>query len=266
MGIGKKDTHLVVIETLLKILMDSKAKRDEFGRFIPGDHQLEEISTEALNKIGEPVMEWLVNALQGDQSDIRDLALNALNIFEGDSSTVEPLIALLENQDADVRSASAKALSKNRALKNVKDSHVLPPLIKALKDEQIDVVSAAARAVAHLGDTNAIEPLIDAIYWKDDIALQAIWALGELGSGNQHAMEALVKSLQHEAPIVREFAASALGKIGDENVLEHLIIISNEENDKVQNKAKFAIAEIQKRNPSKNHRRNCKFEKTKEGN
>lgn len=96
-------------------------------------------------------------------------------------------------------------------LKFKKDSTDLDLLLKALKDEgKYKVQRAAIRVLSKIGDTQAIEPLIQA--YEDshisEVKIAIIEALGNLG-----AVDWLVK-ISKEDPFHQNAAASALDKIG----------------------------------------------------
>jgi len=110
----------------------------------------------ALVEIGEPAVEPLIDALKNENIDIRQRAAFALGNI-GDKRAVEPLIEALN--DELVRSNAATALGK------IGDARAVEPLIEAFKDEYEKVqqkVSGAidvTGAIAEIGEP-AVEPLI----------------------------------------------------------------------------------------------------------
>ena len=70
-------------------------------------------------------------------------------------SAVEPLLAILNDKNSDVRFEAVCALGQ------IKDIRSVLPLINALKDEKWNIRLEAAKALGGLKDNRAIEPLIN---------------------------------------------------------------------------------------------------------
>ena len=152
------------------------------------------------------------------------------------------------------------------ALGNIGDKRALDPLIATLEDEYWNVKQAAATALGNLGDKRAIRALIIAL-GEDEYGfarLAASSALSKLGekkwanivkgenedferlgsSGDQRALEPLIKALVDRKPDIRIRAALALGNLGDKRAIETLI--KAYEND-IDKNVKNAIAKTLKR-------------------
>ena len=80
-----------------------------------------------------------------------------------------------------------------------------------------------ARALGLLRDMRAITPLIEALNDREEwVRYNAAWSLSEFG--DKQALQPLVKQLKLDpSPNARRGAAEALGKIGDESVVEELV-------------------------------------------
>ena len=103
----------------------------------------------------------------------------------------------------------------------------------------------AARVLGELGDSRAVEPLIDVL--KNDkngsVRLYAARALGELGDAG--ATIPLIESLREDRNVdVRVRAARALGRLGGEEVVEPLVEALSDENSQVCITATDALIEI----------------------
>lgn len=103
----------------------------------------------------------------------------------------------------------------------------------------------AARILGEIGDSNAVEPLIDVL--KNDrngsVRLYAARALGELGEVS--ATMPLIESLREDRNVdVRVRAARALGRLGGKEVVEPLVEALNDENPQVCMTATDALIEI----------------------
>ena len=90
-------------------------------------------------------------------------------------------------------------------------------LISALKDKDPMVRGDAAEVLGKIGDSRAVEPLIEAL--KDIVQFIAIESLRKIG---EPAIEPLIKALKNKDTLIRSGAAKALGKIGDKRAIESL--------------------------------------------
>jgi HEAT repeat protein len=106
-------------------------------------------------------------------------------------------------------------------LKNQKD---VDGLIEALgyKDDH-NVRLAAASALGRVGDTRAVDPLIDALDDRLVVKDVAAQALGHIG--DRRAVEPLLTALDDEDWEIRSTVAKALGKIGDERAIQPLLCL-----------------------------------------
>ena len=158
-----------------------------------------------------------------------------------EAKAVAPLIASLRNEDADVVAAAGKALvmigqpavpGLITAMKGdlfcfatepdiAGASKVLAmmgkgasgPVIAALKHDDYRIRANAAKVLGETGDPQAVEPLCAAA--KDEIwrvRVNARWALEKIG---KPSVDALLAMLHSSAPMDRESAAMALGRIKD---------------------------------------------------
>lgn len=114
-----------------------------------------------------------------------------------------------------VRREAAKALGK------IGDTRAVEPLIQALRDEDWEVRSGAARALGEIGDARAVEPLIQTLFKEKDF---------------NPALDV--------RDFVREEVALALGKIGDARAIEPLIHLLNHKDSNVRKAAKEALEKI----------------------
>jgi HEAT repeat protein len=116
---------------------------------------------------------------------------------------VDPLIALLMDDDSDVRIHAATALGW------VGGYDAVQPLIVALKDENPYVRRYAARALCWVVDNSAIDDLIEALKDEDNYVRQ--YAARALGwSQDQSAVRPLLELLNDPNADVREYAGIAL--------------------------------------------------------
>ena len=162
---------------------------------------------EALEKIGTPAVEKLIDALKKRRAPVVEVLGNI-----GDARAVEPLIAALKNGSA----PAAEALGK------IGDIRAVEPLIAALKNGSADVRKTAAGALGKLKDIRTVEPLIAALRNSESMVRQAAaQALGDLNDAC--VVEPLIAALKDPNQAARSAAAEALGRIGDLRAVEPLI-------------------------------------------
>lgn len=120
---------------------------------------------------------------------------------------VDPLIALLMDEDADVRVHAATALGW------VGGRDAVQPLLVALSDENLAVRRYAARAMCWVADETAVEGLILAL--RDEDSYVRSYAARALGwSHDDRAIEPLRQLLLDENSDVRSYASTALEDLG----------------------------------------------------
>ena len=160
--------------------------------------------------------------------DVRRAAIRALGEV-GDSHTIGPLIATLNDSEEDVRRAAVETLAE------IGDVHAVEPLIVALKGSIASVDHASARLLAKIG-APAIEPLIVTLKDTSEYVRGAVTlALSEIGA---LAVEPLISVLGDLD--VRQAAAKALAEIG-EPAIEPLIVTLKDTNEQVRQAASWAL-------------------------
>ncbi|MCK4895512.1 MAG: HEAT repeat domain-containing protein [Candidatus Heimdallarchaeota archaeon] len=128
-----------------------------------------------ISKLGDKVVEPLIDAFKDEDKDVRYLAARFLE--EIGSYAVEPLIAELGNFQSTVRVCAVETLGK------IGDSKAIHPLINTLKDKKEDAlvreyavyalerigkpaVKTLITALKELDDPNAIAPLKAALFYN----------------------------------------------------------------------------------------------------
>ncbi len=124
---------------------------------------------------------------------------------------VDPLTALLMDEDADVRVHAATALGW------VGGPDAVQPLLVALQDQDLLVRRYAARALCWVVDETATEGLIDAL--KDEDNYVRSYAARALGWSNSYqAIPALEALLSDESSDVRSYAQTALEDLNAQKI------------------------------------------------
>jgi HEAT repeat protein len=135
-----------------------------------------------------------------------------MELIQYGADAVDPLTALLMDEDSDVRVHAATALGW------VGGQDAVQPLMVALLDSNPYVRRYAARAMCWVVDESAIEGLIAAL--KDDDAYVRRYAARALGwSQDSSAIRPLLDLLLiEENNDVREYTLTALEDLGERNV------------------------------------------------
>ncbi len=190
-----------------------------------------------LSSIGNRAVEPLIATLQTDDAQIRQRAVVALGEI-GDRRATEPLVTLLGDEDKAVRSAAVQALG------NIGDRRATEPLITALSDDDPEVRRNAARSLAQIGGREVVEPLLAALSDNNAmVRLGAAQALGEVGGSR--AGEPLITLLNNDASEnVRAVAAQALGELRERRAIEPLVAALSDDYNALRLTAAEALANI----------------------
>jgi HEAT repeat protein len=206
------------------------------------DGAVKSAAAEALGKIADPkAVPALVKLFKDSSKIVRETAGTAL-VYIGQPA-VDTLIATLKDPDFVVRCHAARALGGmtsdyqyGRAW--VKDPKVVDALIDALKDPDRAVREDATIALGMIGDSHAIDALIEAM--KDGaVKRHAIMSLGMIGDAR--ALPPVLNALRgkgirqdgtptpgcivSEEAFIKEAAATALGHFRDPRVIPELIML-----------------------------------------
>lgn len=131
------------------------------------------------------------------------------------AAAVEPMIALLGDEDAASRHHAAHVLGK------ISDPRAVEALITALADDHAAVVLKAAFALSQIGDTRALPALMRQLGHENrEVETMLISVLERFGAA---AIPGLMQALAEGRWQVREQAADALGGIGDQAALPALV-------------------------------------------
>lgn len=160
-------------------------------------------------------VEQLLNLLRNeDNAGLRNTA--AETVIRLGSLAAVPLMKMVLDQDADVRKIVIDVMGA------IGDPVFVPALLQALNDPVVNVASAAAEQLGALGDTEAAEPLMQAIFARDEVLFRfsALGALGLLAKPVP-VPEALL--ILADQDIFKKVVFECLGTISDDSSLKLLL-------------------------------------------
>ena len=243
------------------------------------DAQARVVAAEALGRMGATAASEPLRLLLRDTAwDVRRAAAEALGRMR-DGDAVDALARVLSDPDQDVREAAALALG------NLHDRRAIAPLVKALKDASTGVRRIAAAALTRIDEAwnsseearAAAEELKTGMLDKDpDVRYLVSKVLASLGqaatedteiiSSEAHlsvsaaekrrklAVSLFVATLCDEDRDLRQAAAEALGRLGDERAQTALSRAMSDPNAGVRAAAEQALETLKANRPEGRHR------------
>ena len=181
------------------------------------DRAVREAAIGALSSIGEPSVPALATCL-GDPALHVQEAASAILASLADARVFAPLVAALSSRDWIVRMHAAKALGR------IGDPEAVPVLMPLLQDKVKAVREEVSGALAAIGGV-AVLALIQALQHEEWLVrLHAVEALGKLNSSD--AVEPLLQALFNDRDsAIREDVVRALGAIGDARAVDYLVLV-----------------------------------------
>ncbi len=132
-----------------------------------------------------------------------DMALIARRA--GSDEVVQALVRALKDPVDVVRMRAVESLGL------LGDEQAVVAILACLEDSNPRVGRAAIDALGVLGDERAVAPLMELVERRENIPLNAIWALGELG--DSRTLDLLSRLRSHDDPYVAWNAEQALEKL-----------------------------------------------------
>src|SRR5277367_1600591 len=162
-------------------------------------------------------------------------AVEVLNVV-GTSKSVKYLLEVIADSDWWVRTRAADALGK------IGGPRVVDAVLALIKDENQDIRRAAIEILNQTKDERAVAQLLEATKDKDWwVSERAVDALAEIGSTK--ALPRFVEMLQGE-PKSLPTVIRAIGKIGDQKSLEHLLPMLQRPENEIKVEAISALAKL----------------------
>jgi HEAT repeat protein len=158
----------------------------------------------------------LVALLHEQDADVRQNAAEALGKI-GSQTAAAALTAALRDKEPRVRAAAARALARMGALE------AAPTLVTLLADPAPMVQEASALALGELDPDRAMEKRIVALLDSDQVATRVAAARALLGLTGIQYSPVLLSRLHDAEPAVRQATVALLGETGDSRAIPHLI-------------------------------------------
>ncbi|MFC1902490.1 HEAT repeat domain-containing protein [Chloroflexota bacterium] len=229
------------IEALLEV-----AGNDKENERIRGDAAQALAESTADPNVTVPI---LIQALNDTRPHVRYSAAAALAKLGNSAKVAVPaLVRVLDDSDERLAKAVAGALARidpvsraahHEKVEKTRARDMLDDKIRELKDANPAVRVAASREMCELPDIGdfyfrAVEPLITALH-DDEVEVRANAAYTLAKIRDKRATDALIRCLQDPDPAighsVRQYAAFALGQIGDPKATMPLIYTLGTEKD-----------------------------------
>ena len=166
-------------------------------------------------------LETMLEELKNPSYVLRKEAVTRLGGFK-DRKTVEPLIAILENNEESVSIRAAAVASLNA----LRDERAAPALRVALNDKNSAVRLQAVAALGSIKDAKAVPKLslmVENQLESDAIRAAAVTALGNIG--DKSSEDLLIRSLDNRIGNIAKNAIVALGKLKSTTAVPQLITI-----------------------------------------
>ena len=216
------------------------------------------VAVQALSRIGNPeALEPLSKLVRDSSWEVRSVLLDAFEHFDS-SRAVDGLMILIRDETPDIRSRAAEILGKKG------DLRAITALVIALVDEDFAVRTIAEQSLQNL-DANwqkteyakgATSGLLPALKHRSEVicekAADVLRAIGqtramnsfltaETGITPNSAVPILANALKSHNRDLRQAAAEAFGRFGDQNAVEYLVEALMDEDQYVREAALYAL-------------------------
>jgi serine/threonine-protein kinase len=180
-------------------------------------------------------VKYLVDVLKDENEYARRAAVEVLNVV-GTSKSVKFLLEVIADSDWWVRTRAADALGK------IGGPRVVDAVLALIKDENQDIRRAAIEILNQTKDERAVAQLLEATkdpdWWVSE---RAVDALAEIGSSK--SLPRFIEMLKGE-PKSLPTVIRAIGKIGDQKSLEHLLPMLTRPENEIKVEAIAALAKL----------------------
>ena len=190
----------------------------------------------SLRKIGgREVVDAIIPLLRSENVPTRNLSMDILRQIG--SQHIEPIIALLQDTDADIRIFASDILGSTN------NYMAVPHLCEAmLNDSEVNVRYQAAVSLGELGKPEATDALNNALGaddWVNFAVIESLMKIGDDGS-----ITALMGALDKSSELVASIIIDALGELGNIRAVPVLVKYLGKSAPALRNKTLKAIVNI----------------------
>ncbi len=202
---------------------------------IPRASDIRRAAAASLVDMGEIAVDSLIERMTDPRVREGTVGLVLAEIGE---PALDPLLEALGDVDAERRRHAAWALG------HMGNEQAVEPLLELLKDDSDSAVQgAAAWALGRLRDPRALEPLLAMVEADSDrLRGEVVGAIGRLRK--PEALDPLVAALDDSAPQVRLAAARGLGVLGDRRAIEALRSAKEDDDHRVAAAARSSLSAL----------------------
>jgi HEAT repeat protein len=151
------------------------------------------------------------------------------------------LLAALKHDDPNQRAVAADALGQIEP--PARDA--VPALIGLMKDKSNDVRYKACEALARIGDSRALNVMLEAVKDRDwFLRCPAAEALGKFRPVTDEAVNALIAMMKDKEGLVRTSACDSLRDIGDARALGTMLEATKDQESGVRGRAAEALGKF----------------------
>jgi len=138
------------------------------------------------------------------------------DLSQAESCCVPEIIKYLENEHLFCRLAAIYALGE------IGDSRAVEPLVEMLADPDPQILQETVESLAKLADPRSVEPLIH-LWEKDRQTKGGIIAHAISKIPNERSVLVMIDALYDDDPWIRGIAATTLGELGEARAVNPLV-------------------------------------------
>jgi len=171
-------------------------------------------SIETLTKLGHNVTDYLIDAFNTTNFDVRKFVIDIIGEIR-DKKSVPLLVDALKDEDENVRASAVEHLGTMR------EPGAVDALIEILRGKDLWTAYPAADALGLIGDKRAVPALVEALE-KKTLREPSLKALGRLGV--PETVEKIVEFVSDKSASVRQEALKALETMYQNGTSEEIIL------------------------------------------
>lgn len=207
------------------------------------DDFLKRDAAEALGRIGELAVPFLLRALESNSKVVRRYATEGLRRTKSHLAVPKLIEVALSERHADYQIVALNAIE---ILGLIGDVRAVPVLIEMLFDSSLPISRKAVNALGSIKGKSALPALFQVLHNPANpsyLRQRAAWAIGEMQEP-KIALD-LAKFLHDNDASVRQSVALALGHTGNRNVVKNLLKVVMQDTDEMARRyAIVALGEL----------------------